>query len=96
MSSVKKGDWLFTCGIIPKQFNNFHNDDPDSFETMEGSHHPVKHCSMGLMSNEYAEFFNKHKLWKLYDKDIEGDELEIYKEKVKKFCKKHNIKFEGI
>ena len=89
---VKKGDWLFSCGIKPKQFSHFHND-PDSFETIEGSHHSVKHCSMGLMSEAYAHWFNENKVWTLFD---EEDGFEIYKSKVKKLCKRHNVKYEGI
>lgn len=90
---VKKGDWLFSCGIKPRQFSHFHNGNPDSFETTEGSCHSVKNCSLGLMSDAYAHWFNENKVWELY-KEEKG--LEVYESEVKKLCGRHDVKFEGI
>lgn len=66
----------------------------DDFVTLEGSHHSRKHCSLTPISDEYAKFFNDHKLWELFE--INYKDFEKYEQAVKDVCKAFNVKFEGI
>jgi len=75
----QNGDWLFTCSIEPKQFDKWLEE--DDFITIDGSVHDKKHCSLKLISTEYAEFFIKHKLWELYE--INFSNFELYEKAVK-------------
>ncbi len=77
--------------MMPQQFDKWLNE--DMFITINGSQHSKENCSLSLISNKYAEFFNKHQLWELYD--IYYD-FEKYENAVKQICEAYQIKYEGI
>jgi len=94
---VEHGDWIFTCKMEPQQFDKWLSgvyNPEDDFVTIGGSQHSKTHCSLTPISDAYAEFFNKHKLWELYD--IHYQNFELYEEAVKKVCEVYKIQFEGI
>jgi len=90
----KQSDWLFTCSMEPRQFKHWEDGSDDFFDTMEGSSHSKKNCSLKLISTKYAEFFNQHKLWELFD--IHHQNFDKYEAAVKKICEVYKIKYEGI
>jgi hypothetical protein len=78
MSTVKdwrditKGDWLFTCRMEPVQFRRWLYDDlgpdnPDDFETLDGSCHSRLHCSLKPVSTAYGEWFKANRMEQYYD-----------------------------
>jgi len=90
---IERGDWLFTCSMRPEQFGAWRNDEEDDFNTLNGSDHSKRHCSLSPISDEYAKFFNDHKLWELYD--IYND-FDKYSAAVKQVCMAFKIRYEGI
>lgn len=63
---MKKGDWLFTCSMQPKQFGKWQNEDMDDFETIEGSSHNKNNCGLKPISENYAQWFLKNEFWNFY------------------------------
>ena len=90
---IEQGDWLFTCSMKPVQFGVWLNKEEDDFETLNGSQHSKRNCSLSPISDEYAKFFNDHKLWELYDI---YEDFDKYKEAVKQVCLAFKIRYEGI
>ena len=90
---IERGDWLFTCSMKPEQFGAWRNGEEDDFNTLNGSDHSKRHCSLSPISDEYAKFFNDHKLWELYDIYQDFDK---YREAVKQVCLAYKIRYEGI
>ena len=108
-TKLTKGQWLFTCAMVPKQFKCYHpknaNDYPNAeegwrnfndFETMEGAFHSQGNCGCSPVSEEYAKWFLENKIHELYDED-EDEEVrwENYEKRIKERCAKDVIKYEG-
>ena len=89
---MEKGDWLFTCSMNPEQFSHWIDD--DSFATLNGSNHSKKYCSLSPISDEYADFFIRHKLSDLFE--IHDEDFDKYESAVRKICEIFKMKFEGI
>lgn len=66
----------------------------DDFTTIEGSSHSVYHCGLRTISEKYAKWFIKNECWKLWDDNCDSEDT--YKNKVKNFCDKEGIEFEGV
>lgn len=83
---MKKGDWLFTCSMMPVQFGAF--DGEDDFETITGACHSVKNCGLKPISRKYALWFLSNEIHKNYD------ELKDFKNlsPLKRIDKNHYIK----
>ncbi len=69
----------------------------DDFETMEGSCHSSKNCSLKIISAEYAKWFIDNKIWEHFDKEnsIDGETWDKYETKVKQLAEEAGIKYEG-
>lgn len=76
--NLKKGDWLFTCKMEPKQFGEFWVENKElkellkyycvgDFNTIDGSGHSIFGCGCKPISKKYAMFFIAHKLGEYYD-----------------------------
>lgn len=72
-----KGDWLFTCKMIPVQFDCFL--DEDNFRTLDGSEHSYKHCGFKPISREYALWFLSNEIYKHYNKLKDFSKLSPFK-----------------
>ncbi len=92
---MKHGDWVLTCFMEPKQFDKFDEGSDDDFYTQEGSYHSVVECGRTKISDEYAEFLNRHKFWEKFPVTTD-EELTRYESEVRLACEKEGIKFEWI
>jgi len=101
---IKKGDWLFSCSMKPLQFSHWTNGDLDSFETIGGSQHSERNCSLSPISEKYALWFIENKCWEIYDRIAEEtNESEeafanvwtLYEEEIKKLAESAGLEFEG-
>lgn len=95
---VRFGQWL---PKNPKDYNkseftktSWEKFMTDDFTTMEGGHHSKQHCGLKPISDEYAEFFNKHNLSDLFH--LNDNDFNKYEQAVKEVCNAFKIKFEGI
>ena len=86
---MNKGDWLFTCSMMPVQFDKWIND--DMFETISGSDHSKKHCGCNPISRKYALWFLSNEVYKHYDELKDFSKLSPLK-RIDKF---HYIKTQG-
>ena len=92
---MKYNDWIFTCSLEPKRFSHFTDESDDDFETVEGSSHSKKHCSLTHISDKYANWFIKNRCWELFQDDI-ADVWVNYEQKIKELCIRDNIEYEGF
>lgn len=75
VDQVKHGDWIFTCRMNPVRFDRWLDTDQpegvngenDYFTTLEGSDHSRLHCSLKVVSPEYAEWFIENRMWQWYE-----------------------------
>ena len=82
-----------------EQFHFIHDD----FETMEGSCHSRKNCSLEIISEDYAAWFIKNECWNIYDRimdrlepdDEETNPWSLYEREIKELAEKDGIKYEG-
>ena len=93
MKDIKKGQWIFTCSMQPQQFDHWIND--DDFVTEIGSHHSLINCSLKIISDEYAKFFNDNELWNLFDED-DDNRWDKYENRLKRVCEEFDVKYEGL
>ncbi len=61
---MKKGDWLFTCDLMPVQFSHFIDEEEDDFETITGAYHSRKNCGLAPISRKYALWFLSNEIVK--------------------------------
>jgi hypothetical protein len=95
MKNLKKGQWLFTCSLKPKQFSHYDDNDED-FNTIGGANHSFKHCGCKLISDEYAEWFINNITEDMLPPSGNEKRWEIYETKIKELCIRDNIEFEGF
>lgn len=74
----------------------------DDFQTMEGSHHSRRNCSLKIITEAYALWFIKNQIWEIYDKvksddTIPEDQVWIeYEKTIRQKCDKDGIIYEGF
>lgn len=86
---LEKESWIFTCKMIPVQFDCFL--DNDNFKTLDGSEHSCKNCGCYPISKEYAMWFLSNEIHKNYNELKDISKLSCFK----KIDKYHYVKTYG-
>jgi hypothetical protein len=94
LKNITKGTWIFSCSMKPLQFGEWYDDQYDEFETIGGSQHSRRNCSLSIISEEYAKWFLANKIDELYVECGE-DTWTIYEDKIRELAKRDGINYEG-
>ncbi len=107
--NLKKGQWLFTCAMKPKQFSHYNERDRVDYSEVENEEEFLEWLKYNdfvtLEGSSHSQkncsckpISEKYAKWFLENKvyELYEDDFGIYEEQVKELCKKHNIEYEGI
>lgn len=95
VKKITKGTWIFSCSMKPLQFSEWLDNGFNDFETIEGSHHSRRNCSLSIISEGYAKWFLDNKIDELYE-EIGEDTWTIYENKIKELAERDGITYEGF
>ena len=107
--NLKKGDWLFTCAMKPKQFSHYDERNRADYGEVENEEEFLEWCKYDdfqtLEGSSHSQkncscspISKEYAKWFLENEvdKLYEDDFAIYEEKVKELCKKENIEYEGI
>jgi hypothetical protein len=80
--------------FTPEQWERFSKF--TEFKSMDGSTHSTKLSGCRIISDEYAEWFNKNECWKLLPQNNSPRKWEMYEQSVRDLAFKDHVSFEGI